>query len=117
MVQLRPGRSGPMTPAEIHSQSRRVSSEAWRKTATCVATPDFLRRLGHQPGGVERVGHRLLAVDVLALLHRGDGGRGVQDVGRAHHDGVDVLLPVEHLAVVGERGAAARLARPASVGR
>ena len=36
--QLITSRTGPMAPAQIHSQSSRVASDAWLPTATCVAT-------------------------------------------------------------------------------
>ena len=46
---------------------------------------------------------RLFAVYVLALRQRPEGDREVHVVGRADHDGVDVLVHlVEHHAVVAE---------------
>src|SRR5690606_25761453 len=56
---------------------------------------------GHQAGLGDRVGARLLAIDVLAPAHGHDAGRGVVVVGRADDDRVDVAVPlVEHLPVV-----------------
>ena len=52
---------------------------------------------------LDGVGQRLLHIDVDTALHRHTGGHGVVVVGRGDEDGVDVLLRVEHLAVVGER--------------
>ena len=51
-----------------------------------------------RPIGVD-VDHRLLEVDVLAGLHRIDGGRLVPVVGRRDQDGIDILAR-ENLAVV-----------------
>ena len=60
-----------------------------------------LRGLGQLAAFVERVGERLLAVDVLARADRRHRGDGVDVVGRADRDGVDVLrLLVEHLAEI-----------------
>ena len=58
-----------------------------------------LDRLGDLAGLVDRVGHRLFAVDVLAGLHRVDRHLGVPVVGRGDQDGVDILA-VEDLAIV-----------------
>ena len=63
----------------------------------------FLGGLGHRAAFGDRVGQRLLAVDVLAVLHGGDRGHGVVMVGRGDHDGVDLFGHlVEHLAEVAE---------------
>ena len=50
---------------------------------------------------VNRIGERLLHIDVLSCLHRhvGDDGMGV--IGRGDDDRVDVLLLLEHLPEVG----------------
>ena len=72
------------------------------------------------PGPVDGVAHgaplgdgqrrRLLQVDVLAVLHRGDRDQRVPVIRRADDDGVDVLVG-EQLAVVGVAGdAVVRLA-------
>ena len=37
--QFTTSRTGPMAPSQIHSHSKRVSSDAWFATAICVATP------------------------------------------------------------------------------
>ena len=59
--------------------------------------------LGHGAAFGDRVGQRLLAVDVLALLHGRDGRDRVVMVGRGDHHGVDPLVQlVEHLAEVAE---------------
>ena len=62
------------------------------------------------PGGLGQgialgdvVGQRLLAEDVLAVVDRADGGRGVVVIGRGDQHHVEVLVAlVEHLAVVVE---------------
>ena len=63
----------------------------------------LLRDLRHRLALGDGERHRLLAEDVLAGLHRGDGDDGVPVVGRADADGVDRrvvhhVAPVEHLA-------------------
>ena len=50
---------------------------------------------------LDRVGQRLLHIDVDAALHRHPRRDGVVMVGRGDDDRVDVLLRVEHAAVVG----------------
>ena len=60
----------------------------------------LLGRFPHHAGLVDRVGQRLLAIDVLAPLHGRDAGQGVGVLGGADGHRVDVLL-VEHLAPVG----------------
>ncbi len=57
-------------------------------------------RLADDAGLVHGVGQRLLAIDVLAAVHRPDVDEGVGVVGRRADNGVDVLL-VEALAPVG----------------
>ena len=59
----------------------------------------LLGRLGDAAGLVDRVRHRLFAVDVLAGLHGVDRHLGVPVVGRGDQDDVDVLV-VKDLAVV-----------------
>ena len=49
---------------------------------------------------VHGIRERLLHVHVLAALHRGLRGDGVQVIRRRDHDAVDVLLLVEHLAEI-----------------
>ena len=58
--------------------------------------------LGDPPGLVDRVAHRLFAIDVLARLHRVDRHLGVPVVGGADHDGVDVLAVEEPAVVLGD---------------
>ena len=61
----------------------------------------FLRGLGHRTALVDGVRQRLFAIDVLAVLHRGNCDDGVVMVGRADDDGVDPLGDlVEHCAEV-----------------
>jgi hypothetical protein len=59
----------------------------------------------HQlPHLVDRVGQRLLAVDVFAAADGRHGGHGVRVVGRGDEDGVHPFLHgVEHLAEIVER--------------
>ena len=64
----------------------------------------FRRHTGQEPRLVHGIRERLLDVDVLAELHRGDRHRGVQVVGGGDDDRVDVALLVEHLAEVGVLG-------------
>ena len=60
-----------------------------------------VRGLGQLAAFVQRVRERLLAIDVLAGANRGHRGHGVNVIGRADRDGVDVLrLLVEHLAKI-----------------
>ena len=54
----------------------------------------------HAAGALERVRHLLLAVDVLAGLQAVDRVLRVPEVGRRDDDRVELLLLVEHLAVV-----------------
>ena len=61
--------------------------------------------LGDPPGLVDGVAHRLLAIDVLAGVHRVDGHLGVPVVGRADHDGVDVLGGEDLAIVLGDQRA------------
>ena len=56
--------------------------------------PGELPRLGHRPG------QRLLDVDVLAEIHRRQRDGRVHVIGRRHDHRVDVLLLLEHPAVV-----------------
>ena len=66
-----------------------------------VITPAAFAALVSSRHSCERVRERLLAVDVLARADRGHRGDGVDVVGRADGDGVDVLgLLVEQLAEV-----------------
>ena len=51
---------------------------------------------GHRPRLPHVVGQGLLAVDVLAGLHREDRGVGVEVVRSGDQDGVDRLLLLEH---------------------
>ena len=54
------------------------------------AHPFLTCRLAHQASFPDRVGQRLLAIDVLAQTHRRHRGRGVRVVGRRDDDGVDL---------------------------
>ena len=58
------------------------------------------RLLREVPRLVHRPAQRLLHVHVLAEAHRGRGDRGVHVIGRRHDHRVDVLLLLEHLAIV-----------------
>ena len=58
--------------------------------------PGLLRDAGDEARLTDVVGERLLAVDVLAGLHRQDRDVRVQVVGRGDEDGVDGLLLLEH---------------------
>ncbi len=63
-----------------------------------------LRSLDHLLGLGQFVGHFLLAVDVQAGFHTGDGMLGVPEVGRRDDHRVDIaLLLVQHLFVVDVR--------------
>ena len=56
----------------------------------------FLCDARHQTRLTDVVRERLLAIDVLARLHRENRDVGVQVVGRGDEDGVDGLLLLEH---------------------
>ena len=57
----------------------------------------FLGQLGQQACLIDRVGQRLLAIDMLAQRHGMGCDAGMGMVGRSHHDGVDALTHlVEH---------------------
>ena len=58
------------------------------------------RRFGQGARLADGAGQRLLHVDVLAELHRRHGHEGVRVIGRRDDDRVDVLLLLEHHAVV-----------------
>ncbi len=58
------------------------------------------RRLHHHAHLVHRMGQRLLAVDVLAGTHRQDRGRRMMMIGRRDQHRLDVLLLVDHLAII-----------------
>ena len=58
--------------------------------------PCLLGDARHETRLTDVVGERLLAVDVLAGLHRGDRDERVQVIGRGDQDGVDRLLLLEH---------------------
>ena len=61
----------------------------------------FGRGFGQQVRFVRGARERLLAVHVLAVLHREQGDGGVQMIGRGDHHGIDVLaLFVEQLAKI-----------------
>ena len=54
---------------------------------------------------------------MLAEIHGGQGNHGVQVIGRSDHDAVDVLLLLEHLAIVGvPDGLAMGFRKPLHVG-
>ncbi len=83
-----------------------VAMEVPRVAAALVADLEELARLllglDHLPGLGQIVGHLLLAVDVQAGFHAGDGMLGVPEVGRRDDHRVDLaLLLVEHLFVIG----------------
>ena len=60
----------------------------------------FARQSGDLPRFPDRVRERLFAIDMLAQFHRSHRCKGVNMIRRGNDDGVDVLLLVEHLAVV-----------------
>ena len=60
----------------------------------------FLRRLGQHAGFVNVMGERFLAEDVFAQLHRRHADHRVRVVGRSDEHGIDVLLLLQHHAVV-----------------
>ena len=94
-------RTSPMTPAWIHSLVSRAPSVACPWLPICVITPAARAALVKRAAFVQRVRQRLLAVDVLAGADRGQRGHGVDVVGRADGDGVDVLrFLVEHDAEI-----------------
>ena len=66
---------------------------------TCTRRPVSFETLHHLQRFGDGVRHGLLAVDVLAGLHGGDGDGRVPVVGGGDQDGVDVLA-VEHLPIV-----------------
>jgi hypothetical protein len=101
-VQVWTSVTSPSAPLWIHSYTSRQPSPAWPWLPICVATLYFVGGLGEPAGLPRRVGERLLRVHVLAELHRDDRRRVVVMIGRADHDGVEVLvLFVEQLAIVG----------------
>ena len=60
----------------------------------------FPRRFGHCPRLINRARQWFLAINVLAMPHRGHRYDGVQVVGGAHHHGVNALVLVEHRAEI-----------------
>ena len=52
------------------------------------------------PGFIDRPGQRLLHVDVFAERHGGESDVRVHVIGSGDEDGVDVLLMLEHVAIV-----------------
>ena len=61
----------------------------------------FGRGLAHEASFVDRVRQRLLRVDVLLHLHRGDAGDGVRMIGSAHGDRIDLFAHlVEHFSPI-----------------
>ena len=62
----------------------------------------------------DRPAERLLDVHMLAKLHGRQGNGGVHVVGRGDHDGVDILLALEHLAIVGVARGFLEVDRPES---
>ena len=94
-------RTSPMTPAWIHSLVSREPFGGVPLVAHLRRDACRLGGLGQLAALVQRVRQRLLAVDVLAGPDRRHRGDGVDVVGRADRDGVDVLgFLVEHLAEV-----------------
>ncbi len=80
----------------------RVDERADALAADLQHTPGLLLRLEHPDALVDRVHHRLLAVDVLALFQGVDRHPLVPVVGAGDDHRVDVL-PVEDLPVVARR--------------
>ena len=60
----------------------------------------LLGRLGELAGFIDRVRQRFLAVDVLAGLDGRHGDHGMRMIGRGDHHAVDVLLLLQHQAIV-----------------
>jgi hypothetical protein len=58
------------------------------------------RRLGQDTGFVNGMGQWFLTVYVLAQIHRGHGGNGMDVIGGAYGYGINVLLLVQHLTKV-----------------
>ena len=58
------------------------------------------REVGHRAGLIDRVGQRLLAIDMLAHAKRHRGGRRMHMIGRADDHGVEPA-GLQHLAEVG----------------
>ena len=54
----------------------------------------------HFAGFLNGPSERFLDVDVFVKLHGGERDRGVHVVGGGHQDGVNVLLAVEHFAII-----------------
>ena len=54
-------------------------------------------RLGEFARLIDRVGHGLLDIDVLACPHRRHGDDGMGVVGGSHNHGLDVFLLLQHL--------------------
>ena len=86
--------------AWIVATTIRWTSCEWIWMPIWVTSFFSLRRPGQLAGLVDRLGQRLLGVDVQPLLHRPHGDRGVHVVRRRDVDRVEVLLLVEQLAPV-----------------
>ena len=90
-----------MAPARISSTTRRSPLARVPRVAHLGGDLVPGRRLGQHPGLVDRMGERLLAVDVLAQVECGLGDHGVRVVGRADDHRVDLPVQlVEHPAEV-----------------
>ena len=72
---------------------RRTSSEAWPTMPVCVACDAaLLRRDDHRADLADGVCEGLLAVDMFAHLHGGESCDGVDVVGGADDDCIDILV-------------------------
>ena len=93
----------PIAPSQIHSQNRRMVSNEWPWLPSWVTTLCSLAAFIRLADLADRMGQRLLAVDVLAAIDGGHRRHGVVVVGRADEDPVDILLHlVQHLAEIAE---------------
>jgi len=93
-------RTGPMAPDLTSS----TAAGSWRPRESGAHLRDELllaRDLGHHPRLIDAVRQRLLAVAVLAQLHRHHARHGVGVIRRADHDRVDLLVHlVQQLAEI-----------------
>ena len=97
------------------SRTNRASSRGLAMIAQLRGDTGLPRRLGHQPGFMDRPGERLLAIDVFAQLERGHGDDGMRMVGRGHHHRVDLFFG-QQFAIVAIGAAASVLAQPFLLG-
>ena len=92
--------TSPITPARMHLDRAPRAFERVALRAHLRRHARRGRRLRHLPHFPDAARERLLAVHVLAELHRGDRHDGVVVIGRGDEHRVDVLLGIEHAAPV-----------------